>query len=182
MKTLIISLSIIVLGVLLFSCNKNKIIEVEDPDPWILPPNSFFFQITRNGEKLPDSVLADLKLFYIDHDRRIYEDPNEKLDNREHILLPSYMSSNIHLDEQGVRIAPYVNGFGVEHNTWYFEFSNGDIDTLYVESQEISSEEGRQNECYCKYPFSVVRFNGKDAQKHPTLNAASGKPIWVLEK
>ncbi len=182
MKTLIISLSIIVLGVLLFSCNKNKVIEVEDPDPWILPPNSFFFQITRNGEKLPDSVLTDLKLFYIDRDRRIYEAPNEKLDNREHILLPSYMSSNIHLDEQGVRLAPYINGSGVEYNTWYFEHPTGDIDTLYVESQKISKAEGRQNECYCINPFSVVRFNGKDAYKHSTLKATDGKPVWVLEK
>lgn len=182
MKTLIISLSLTVLGVLLFSCNKKKINEWEDPNGWTLPPNSFLFQITRNGEKLSDSVLADLKLFYIVRDRRIYEDPNENYDNRDHIVLPSYMSSNINLEEHGVRIAPYVNSFGVEHNTWYFEFSNGDIDTLYVESQEISKAEAKQNECYCIYPFSVVRFNGKDAQKHPTLNAASGKPIWVLEK
>lgn len=120
--------------------------------------------------------------FYIDQGRRVYEAPSETMDHREHIILPELNSVNTQLAEAGVLCTPFVNSFLVEHNTWYFEYENGDIDTLYVENNIISKEEGRQNECYCINPFSIVRFNGKDAYKHPTLKAADGKPVWVLER
>lgn len=180
MKNLFIVYFVFIGAIILTSCNKT--IEIEDPNSWTLPPNKFLFQITQNGERLADSTLNNLKMFYVDHDRRVYEAPNELLDNRNHIILPSYMSNDGYLEEYGVRSGPYVNGFAVEHNTWYFEFPNGDIDTLYVENKILSEEEGKRDECYCINPFTVMWYNGKDAYKHPTIKASSGKPIWVLEK
>jgi hypothetical protein len=94
-----------------------------------------------------------------------------------------YGENSTHLDEAGVRVNLTLNTFGVEHNTWYFEYPNGDIDTLYVEHRDQSFEQARKDECSrCIAPFPVVRLNGKDAYKHPTLRPASGKPIFVLEK
>lgn len=185
MKNIIgISLTVIALIAIVVSCRKAKDRIQIDPDPWILPPNGFYFLITQNGVKLHDSILEDLKFYYFNaNGNKVLQDPNTDNDEfSNHVLLPSRISGNEYLDNEGVRYCGFVNFFKVENNTWYFEYPGSDIDTLYVENSIISKEEGRQHDCNCINPFSVVRFNGKGAYKHPTLKATDGKPVWVLEK
>lgn len=151
------------------------------PDPWVLPPNVFYYQITQNSMPLSTVVLDSLKFYYINENGiKIYNSENVEGDG-EHVLLPSKIGSD-YLDAEGVRACLELNIFGVQHNTWYFEYPDGSIDTLYVESQQIPKAEGRKDPCYCIAPFTVVRLNGRDAYIHPTLKPVDNKPIWVLER
>lgn len=178
MKNTLIIILLITLLKFMSSCKDKR-----EPDFWNLPPNDFYYLITHNGNRLSDSTLEDLKFYYFNSNgQKVYRDPNTDNEAANHVLKPSWIGGNEHLDEAGVRLCMEINSFGVIHNTWYFEYSNGNIDTLYVESIELNKEQGRNDDCYCITPFSIVRFNGIDAYKHSTLKAADGKPVWVLEK
>jgi hypothetical protein len=181
MKTRIIILLLLFPILLWLSCKKK-----EQP-PWMLPPNDFYFQIIYHNEKLPDTVLNQLALFYVDKDgKKVYY--NKSTDTvggiANHIrFCYEFDGGNSTLDAQGVRVGAYVNVFGVGNNNyWYFEFPNGDIDTLYVESKHLSDEDAYKDPCSCNNPFTVVKYNGKDATIHPNLKPQSGKNIYVLEK
>lgn len=155
----------------------------ENPDPWILPPNFFYYQIVQNGNKMPDSILSNLKFYYFNEmGNKVFSDPNTDNEAANHVLLPSWIPGNEALDAEGVRLCMEIASFGVRNNTWYFEYPNGDIDTLYIESQKISKQEGRVNECQCVNPITLVRYNGRDAYKHPSLKPSDKKPVFVLEK
>lgn len=155
--------------VMLSSCGK---IIIED-----LPPNDFFFQLTRNGQPLSEAEMHNLKMFYMSGNTRVYEEPDENITYRQFVNL----IYDPFLDSQAVRQNYYVHMKSKYINTWYIEFENQDIDTLYVETKEISRSQGKKDDCYCIRPFTVVKFNGKDVEKHPTLKL-NGKPIYVLEK
>lgn len=168
--------------VLFFLITSTGMIACKQKDPdWILPPNKFYYQITQNSMPLSTVVLDSLKFYYINENGiKIYNSENVEGDG-EHVLLPSKIGSD-YLDAEGVRACLELNIFGVQHNTWYFEYPDGSIDTLYVESQQIPKSEGRKDPCYCIAPFTVVRLNGRDAYIHPTLKPVDNKPIWVLER
>jgi len=167
---------------LLIACKKDRSGYDEDAILW--PPNKFFFQLIKpDGEQLSSVEMDSLKFFYINTEgERQYYNPMEGLDYPQHLQRPSLDNyHNLLLESQGVLFAPYVNGFGVVQNTWYFEQMDGRIDTLYVESRIIHSKDAGNNPCGCIHPFSVVRLNGKDATIHPNLRSVSGKFVFVLK-
>ena len=166
---------------LVSSC--EKLFPNEEPMP-VLPPNDFIFQITKANTYLSNSELDSLKMFYIDNNGdKIYRQ-SSNLQFPEHINLPSQMGFGQYLDDSGVRLNYFLPGAATYHNInqWYFEYGNGDIDTLYVETKDLDGKEGMLHECYCRTPITKVIFNGVDAQKHATLTADNGEPIYVLEK
>lgn len=152
------------------------------PDPWVLPPNVFYYQITQNGRPLSGTVLDSLKFYYInEYGTKIYRSGSDD-ESANHVLKPSWISGNEILDMEGVRICMALNSSGVRHNTSYFEYPDGSIDTLYVESRVIPKTEGSKNSCNCITPFNIVKLNGRAASIHPTLKPSDTKPIWVLER
>lgn len=171
-----IALLLIVLAVV--SCGKK-----EDPDKYHLDINLFAYRIVQNGDKLPDSILSELKMYYIEGGAKFYRTPYVDSNAGNHLLKPSYFSGNTFLDDEGVRICVSVNPFGVVHNYWYFEFPNGDVDTLYVESRHVGNQEGLQDVCQCNDPFTVIKYNGRDAEINTTLSPQGYKPpIYNLIK
>ena len=163
---------------MLASCRQK-----EDLDIYQLDINYFAYRILVNGEKLPDSVLNELKMYYVDGGIKYYRNPIGDNETANHILKPSYFSGETYLDEQGVRVNCHVNPFGVLHNYWYFEFPNGDIDTLYVESKKVNNKEGQQDVCQCNNPFTVIKYNGRDAVLNTELlPLVNSEPIYDLHK
>lgn len=154
----------------------------EDPDKYHLDINIFTYRIVQNGDKLPDSILSELKMYYIEGGTKYYRTPNVNSITGNHLLKPSHFSGDTYLDDEGVRICVPVNAFGVVHNYWYFEFPNGDIDTLYVESKHVGNKEGLQDVCQCNDPFTVIKYNGRDAELNTTLLPAGSRPIYNLIK
>lgn len=177
MRYLIKFTSLLVLGIItLQSCKKEN---------WVLPPNKFYFQIIKNGTPLNSITLDSLKLYYYDGNEKIYSFPNaEGAETGRHIRKPSMYSGNslehaIELEKNDIRVCGYIVG---HEGYWYYQFPDGDIDTLYITTKELSNKEGMKDPCYCSHPFITVQYNGKDATIHPTLKAGDGKNIYVLEK
>ena len=122
-------------------------------------------------------------MYYIEGGTKYYRTPNVDSATANHLLKPSYYSGNTFFDDQGVRVCVPVNPFGVVHNYWYFEFPNGDVDTLYVESKHVGNKEGREDACQCNDPFTVIKYNGRDAEVNLTLSPLGTKPpIYNLIK
>ena len=162
----------------LLSCKQK-----DDPGSYLLDINLFSYRIVQNGDKLPDSIIDNLKMYYMVGGIKHYRSPGGDSSTANHLLKPSYYSGNTFWDEQGVRICVNVNAFGVIHNYWYFEFPNGDVDTLYVESREVSSKEGLKDICQCNNPFTVIKYNGRDAEINTELTPAGSRPpIYNLIK
>ncbi|WP_162903375.1 hypothetical protein [Taibaiella koreensis] len=148
-----------------------------------LPPNVLFFQIKLDGQILDDSILAKVKLFYYDKNGNRIDSLPWNYDDRT-FLFPASRSSG-GLDGKGVLCSGYIaryiiRGEGV--NTMYLEYPNADIDTLYVEVADIGSEAGARDRCYCDNPFTIVRFNGKDAPETTDIHTDNGKPIYLFSK
>lgn len=164
---------------ILHSCKQK-----DNPDMYSLDINLFAYRIVQNGDKLPDSVMTGLKMYYVEGMTKYYKNPTvQDSATASHVLKPSHYSGNTYLDEQGVRVCPTLNPFGVIRNYWYFEFPNGDIDTLYVESRHVNNEEGLKDVCQCNDPFTVIKYNGRDAELNTELTPAGSRPpIYNLIK
>lgn len=162
------------------SCTKEEVIYNNTPK---LPSNAFYFQVLKNGQSLERSVLDSVKLFVVKNGYRMYQDPYVYMDDRsfikngnEYFNFQELNGANI---LYGRSVANYVDNY---YSDWYLEFPNGDIDTIYVESPEVAYEVGSKDQCNCLTPITVLKFNGKDAYKHPTLKSTDGKAVYVLEK
>jgi len=169
----------------LTACKKNtlEIPKIQGEYNGNLAENQFYFQLLKNDGRIMTEAEADsLKLFYINAEgKRQYEysSPTVIMDYPQHIFKPSFISINdAGLDSMGILVSRDVGPYFSHY--WYFEYPNGDIDTLYVEQKNILDEEGLKDPCWCNFPFTVVKLNGKDATIHPTLTSATHKQIYVL--
>jgi hypothetical protein len=156
----------------------------------VLPPNTMYFQILKKGQPLEDSVISAITMFLVKDGKKI-SNPNSMdqsatapiLDDTSFIrnANPRYTSN---LQDDGVLVngnaSSYYGYYGVD--TWYLEYPDGDVDTIYLEVGDISGEEGAKHRCYCTKPFTVMRFNGKDAAISTTLVPDDGKPVYIFEK
>jgi hypothetical protein len=124
-------------------------------------PSVLFFLIKKNGNRLEDTVLNYMNLYYFksgvktfirDFSRGINEGP-----------FPAY-----DLGVQGTREIGDVSGDNNIKN-FYLEYSNGDIDTLYVNYRHVGENEAFNNSCYCYYPLEGVKFNGVVASPDSTI-------------
>lgn len=148
----------------------------EHVDRYPLDINIFTYRIVQNGYKLPDSIIDNLKMYYMVGTMKYYRSPGGDSSTANHLLKPSYYFGDTYWDEQGVRICVNVNPFGVKYNYWYFEFPNGDVDTLYVESRHVRNEEGLKDVCQCNNPFTVIKYNGRDVELNNWLMPPGSKP------
>jgi len=157
----------------IFGCKDKR-----TPD---VAPNVLFFLITENGNRLPDSTLDNISLYYYENGKKISSPPSN-LDDKKLVYPASRFSGD--LAGKGVLAGNYVDWlvYGKNVNDFYLEYPNGDVDTMYVEVTFIGREEGAKDRCYCAYPFTVVKFNGKDAPESVDPKSATGKPIYVFEK
>lgn len=168
---------------LLSLCAVSACRSKEYADKYGLDINIFSYRIVQNGDKLPDSIIDNLKMYYMVGGMKYYRSPGGDSASANHVLKPSYFSGNTFWDDEGVRICVNVNSFGVVHNYWYFEFPDGDVDTLYVESRNVSNKEGMQDVCQCNNPFTVIKYNGRDAEINTELMPEGSKPpIYNLIK
>lgn len=162
------------LGINLTACKPKKIPA--------LPPNVLFFQIKQNGAILPDSILSKIKLFYYSGNSKV-EAPPANYDDKTFLFPASRSSAG--LDGKGVLCSGYIADLIVHYggaNTMYLSYPDGDVDTLYVEVSDIGNKAGVNDRCYCAFPFTVVRFNGKDAPEVTDIHTDDNKPIYLFSK
>lgn len=169
----------------LISCKETIIPgDPNDPNYWSIPSNVLTFQIIMSGERLPDSILQKITMYYYD------EYGNKIMDqsNRTDVILddPSHFDLGVEgtvWADSGIVYSIYPTSFAEANmHYWYIGYPDGDIDTIYTEVKYISNAEGKIDPCYCNNPITVLKFNGKDASIHPTLKSPCGKDIYIFEK
>ena len=126
-----------------------------------LIPYSIFFKLIKNGNRLPDSVLDNLKLSYYQNGTK------------------NYISDFIRcINEGGVNARDLgfmtTNLIGVTSGNdnikdYYIEYPNGTKDTLYVDYRHVSTADGEKDSCFCLYPLKQLKFNGLIPQIDTTI-------------
>ena len=165
------------------SCKKDplKDFDYSDPDNWVLPPNVFFFQILKDGHRLPDSVLSKLQFYYYDENNNKVTNQSdffEEYDNYEMFL---NTGEEAIYNQAGILGSLPFAGLTNKYHTWYIEYPDGDIDTLVGINKKVNTKEGRKDECMCGNPLVFLSFNGKEVRKHENLRPYD-KPVYILEK
>lgn len=124
-------------------------------------PNSLFFLLKKDGIRLPDSVLNNLKISY-------YENATTK-----------YISDLGRAKEEGynlgVMTTRLIGDISANKNIkqYFIEYSDGEKDTLNVDYEPPSISNG------CHYNLIQVKFNGKEIT--PDL-AITMQKVYTLEK
>ncbi len=150
MKTISIIFS--VFAIILMGCKKRK--------GAIIVPDSLFFIIKQNGQRLDDNTLNDMKLYFFTAGSKTYITDFIRCNNEGNFN--AYDSGG-----QTTRKIGYVSGDD-NIKDFYLEYSNGDIDTLYVDYRYIG-EAAYDDPCYCYYPMGVVKYNGNIASPDPAI-------------
>lgn len=117
--------------------------------------NSLAFLLTKNNQRLPDSIVNNIKMAY-------YEGNNKKYINdlSRGINEGGFMAYDIGLLSTR-DIGGYSSGGGIKN--YYLEYPNGQIDTLYVDYRVLSYDQALKDPCFCYYPLVEVRYNGQPA-------------------
>jgi len=177
-------LSIILLLFLLLeslSCKKS------DCD-WDSPPNILYFIIKENGKPLEYGSLSEVKMYYLRNGIKITNpndidtSPNSPiLDDTKFIYYGS--KNDPKLENSGVLANGYADFVStLDIKTWYIEFPDGNIDTLFLETTKLSCEEAKLNRCYCNLPFTKVIFNGRIVKEATEIQTTNMKPVYCFEK
>ena len=140
-----------------------------------MPPNVFFFIVHQDGQPLPDSVNAALKMYYIDGEEKIYRPP-PNIDDSTFVFQAGRFSGN--LSNSKVLANPYID----MPKTWYLDFPDGEVDTVKIQITELNCEAAKKDPCYCNRPFTSVQFNGVEAPEYTEEQTASGKKIFLFDK
>ncbi len=149
MKSIICSLvSFILLAV---SCNKSV-----REGPQVIP-SSLFFVVKKNGIRLDDITLDNMKLYYLKNGNKTYISDFQRGTGDGYNL--------------GVQTTRNIGDISADENIkdFYLEFPNADIDTLYVNYRHLSENDAFNNPCYCYYPLEQVKYNGTLASPDPTI-------------
>jgi len=130
----------------LISCKETIVPgDPNDPNYWSLPPNYLAFQIRINGERLPDSILQNITMYYYDeYGNKIMDQSNRTdviLDDPSHFGLAP--EGTIWADS-GIVFSMYpiiLSSKNINH--MYIGYTNGDVDTIFTEDTYSSTATGR---------------------------------------
>ena len=150
MKTvlIIIAASILVGG----SCRKRK--------GAIIVPDSVFFIIKQNGQRLDDNTIDNMKLYYWKSGTKTYLTD----------FIRGINEGDFYAYDLGVQTTRQIGFVSADDHIkdFFLEYSNGDIDTLYVDYQYIG-EDAYDHSCYCYYPRGEVKYNGAIAARDMSI-------------
>lgn len=133
---------------MLFLFSSSSCIKQRDVNQF---PNDLVFIIKKNGEKLNDDILNNMKLYYLKQGSKIYSFDRANVPSLE--LLDGGL---------GIQKIPFPIGIESGNGTknYYLEYPNGDIDTLYVDYQKLDHDEAIKDPCYCYFKLVEIKFNG----------------------
>src|SRR5690625_10299 len=115
---------LILLGLVSLNC-KKKMPKYYPPGPYIVP-HTLLFLINRKGKQLPDSVLKYLKLSYFNKGKKYY--------------VKDFLPAIKPLDNMGImttRDIGMLSSKGNRIKTYYLEYPDEDVDTVYVDYDYI---------------------------------------------
>lgn len=125
----------------LASCEKNKTALIEQ-DPLLIRPIS-------DEQILAGSVLDQIELYYFHH--------NVKRQ------VPDFGRAPGSGYQAGILYSKDIVSLSANDQVknYYLKFPDGDIDTLYVDYEWVSEDEGRKEACTCVKPLRSFLIDGK---------------------
>ena len=114
-------------------------------------PSSLFFLLKKDGSRLPDSVLNNLKMSYYENSTTEYVSDLGRATEEGYNL--------------GVMTTRLIGDISADKNIkmYFIEYPNGEKDTLSVDYQPPSINNG------CHYNLIQVKFNGKEITPDPAI-------------
>ncbi|MFT4060731.1 MAG: hypothetical protein QM642_00070 [Edaphocola sp.] len=174
----------------------------KDNDEDVYPYGRYYFKIVKDGVDLSDSVLRNTSLFYYNSKGLIVSRPDKtdeaiaqgvEADNvtddttffflaYDHALKDGsnrqeYEYSHICFFNELANL-PVTEGV----STFYFKYPDGDLDTLYIHSEQVSNKQAKKETCHCIIPIRELKFNGKNAVQDTSIHLSSGYPVYIFEK
>lgn len=122
------------------------------------PPNSLFFQVIMNGDILPDSILENLKMYYMKNGTKVYI---------------TDLSLGIEVfSKKGIMTTRSVGTLGA--NYYILEYENGlQSDTLYVDYSDATPATG------CRFLLKKVTFNKDEITASDSFGY---QPVYIFHK
>jgi len=143
-----------------FTCKKN----LNGP---YLPPHSLFFLIKKGGSRLPDSTLDNMKLYYYQNGIKTYlSDFGRATEEGYNLGILTTRDIGLRSGNDNIKI-------------FYLEYLYGQPDTLFADYRHLSTNEAKQDPCYCYYPIQQVKFNGQVTSTDPSITQ---EPVYIFYK
>lgn len=158
---LIYTAALALITLTLLSCHKDK--------RELLGPEALLIRPIHNMDVLPDATLNATKLYYFSS-----QTIKEYVGDFGRATGSGY--------QWGILSTTNVAALSANDNIkfYYLEFPDGDIDTLFVDYQQISDDEARDNDCFCDKPQISIRING-NVPIRDTIQAG-GIPVYRIYK
>jgi hypothetical protein len=137
---------IIISTILLSNCSKKVKFF-----PNLLPP-VLFFKVVENNDKLADSVLDKMNLYYLENNNKI-----KVLD-----FSRGTNEGNYNARTEGVQASREVGIISGEKKikTFYLEYPNSKQDTIIIDYELLSEKEAEISGSY--YKFIEIKYNNKE--------------------
>lgn len=157
-----------------------------------IPGNAAYFIIKEHGQKLTDTnVLANISVYYFNANGRKIASPNDMNGSKIYdynsflTLIREFYTTEVDSGRMGMMIlSPLISNASQSEgiHDFYVAFPNGDIDTIKMVAENVSCEQGWQEECKCTVPIRILKYNGRDAVKDYSYNLSNGQPVFIFEK
>jgi len=129
------------------NCSKSKSSNCQ----YVSPPNSLFFLLKKAGNRLPDSILNNLKLSY-------NESGNKK-------FLSDFVRATAEGYNLGVMTTRLIGIRSADQNIKDFviEYPNGTTDTIYADYEPPSTNNN------CLYLIKQIKYNNQISYPDPNI-------------
>jgi hypothetical protein len=130
---------------ILLSCKKSN-----NYGPQVIP-DSLIFVIKKDGNRLSDSILNNMKMSYFENGIKNYMSDFVRATNE-----GPYNGYDLGI--QGSRLVGILSSEkGIKN--YFLEYPDGSQDTLYVDYRLLKENEAKKDPCYCYYPLTAVNYN-----------------------
>lgn len=138
-----------ILAISLFKCNCYKDCAFGTYDI----PHSLIFVVKKDNNRLEDSILDNMKLFYYKNGMKLYISDFSRSKNE----------GQYYFRDLGLQGSLDIGFKSSEDNIkdYFLEYPNGDIDTLFVDYKSLSQKEACEHPCRCCCPLERMKFNSK---------------------
>ena len=116
-------------------------------------PHSLVFLLEKEGKRLPDSVLNNVKISYYENGKKLFVNDVERGTNVD----------SINAYDLGIVGTRLIGNISSDHNIkdYLIEYPDGDVDTLFVDYLPPSQETD------CLYVLKLVKYNGEVVEPDP---------------
>jgi hypothetical protein len=136
-----------------------------------LVPYSLYLKFEINHQIVPDTTISKIILYYYMNNQK-----KEIID-----FMPAedpQISGNSNL---GIMTSFSIAGISSTQGIkdFFLKYPDGNIDSLYINYQQVSDDEGIKEPCFCRVPLKEIKVNGQSPGIDTTT--PEGTPVYLIE-